>query len=218
MEQNKLDTRYDLYDKAYGKVLKEYNNNSSQDAKPLIKKLIVYGVKMVNSKSEHGDKTYEQTEENFNFGELIKACMSLLTPSEFINTFPIDKEFKNHKYEFKDYFYTKDYIAKLDKDKPIGKEINMLLWEYTNMQLTKFNIRLMGYISDLRQFQGKSSLMQEWADIMGIKTYTQYKDDKGIEFMFDEETGKTTKLVKPKPQYLKVIKTNSFVKDISKTN
>lgn len=149
MAQNKLDTKYDLYDKTYGKVLKEYNNNSSQDAKPLIKKLIVYGVKMVNSKSEYRDKTYEQTEENFNFGELIKACMSLLIPSEFINTFPIDKEFK-------DYFYTKDYIAKLDKDKPIGKEINMLLWEYTNMQLTKFNIRLMGYISDLRQFKAVS--------------------------------------------------------------
>jgi hypothetical protein len=208
MNENKLDTKYDLYDKAYNNVLEAYNNNSSQDVKPLIKKLIVYGVKMVNSKSKHEAITEEQAEYDFNFVELIKTCMASLTPNEFVNIFPIEKTFDGHKYETKDYFYTRDYIAGLDQVKPIGEEILNLLWEYTNREVRMFNVRSLGYISNLRQFQGEPSLMEEWADTIGIKTYTKLTDDKGKEFMFDKETGKTTKIKKskPKPRYLKVIK------------
>jgi len=45
-----------------------------------------------------------------------------LTPSEFMTISPIEKEYNGHKWGFKDYFYTRDYINTLDPSKPIGQE------------------------------------------------------------------------------------------------
>lgn len=172
MIRNKSDAKYKLYDKAYSNILERYNSHSNQDAKPLIKKLILYGIKMINIQKECEIATYEQVKYTFKIADHIKTCMSLLNPSEFINIFPITKDFDGHKYKCKDYFYTRDYVNKLDQAKPIGKEIDNFLWEYTNQEIGMFNVRLMGYVSDLKKFQCKPLLMQVWNDIMGLKTYT----------------------------------------------
>jgi len=48
--------------------------------------------------------------------------------------------------------------------------------------------------------------MEEWAGIMGVKTYTMHTSSKGKEFLCDRETGKTTRLRKTKPKYLRLIR------------
>jgi len=206
MQEIKLDTKYDLYDKAYSNVLEVYKSNPMKDKKLLIKKLILYGVKMINSKSKLETITKDEAEYEFNFLELIKKGMSTLTPLEFVNIFPIKKYYDGQKYEIKDYFYTRDYIKGLEQETPIGKEIEMFLWEYTNKEIRHFNVKLMKDISNLRRLQGKPSLGEEWADSVGIKTYTRHMDDKGTEFMFDKETGRTAKFTKSNPRYLKILK------------
>ena len=50
MQKIKLDTKYELYDKAFSNVLEAYESNPMQNKKLLIKKLVLYGVKMINSK------------------------------------------------------------------------------------------------------------------------------------------------------------------------
>lgn len=49
-------------------------------------------------------------------------------------------------------------------------------------------------------------MMEEWARIMGLKTYTMHTDQNGKQFLFDKETGKITRLRKPKPRYLKLVR------------
>lgn len=202
--------KHELYFQAYCNTLKiyseVYDKNPSCDFKPIIKKLIVYGVKVVNAKLDLECVTKEEAEKEFEFACIIKQLMGSLTPKEFMNLFPIAKDYKGHKYSVKDYFYTKNYINTLNQDKPIGDEMLHFLWDYHNWEITDFAINTMEYISNLRRLEGQPSLMEEFADTVGIKTYTMHTDDKGNQFLFDKESGKTTKLTKPKPRYLKLLK------------
>ncbi|HDK7140050.1 TPA: phage infection protein [Clostridium botulinum] len=208
-----LINKYNLYEKAFNNVLNEYKTNYANkielDRKPLIKKLITYGVKIVNCKrriKDNGITTKENAEVEFNFVEIIKDLMSLLTPREFMQLFPIDKEYKGYRYSMKDYFYTINYIKDFDQDSSIGDKILEFLWEYHNWEITNFNVELMCSVSKLRKFQGEPSIMEEFAETMGIKTYTMHIDAKGKQFLFEKETGKTIRVNKPKEKHLKVIK------------
>lgn len=202
----KATNKHDLYMKAFSNTLHAYMADQEQDVKPFIKKMIVYGVKAVNTKKESEAITQEDAERDFQYVEIIKSFMGSLTPGEFENLFPIKKDYKGHKYECKDYFYTRDYIENLDQDKPIGEEITMFLWEYTNLEISMFTVNCMSYMSSLRKLAGEPSLMEEWAGIMGVKTYTMHTDPKGKQFLFDKETGKTTSVKKARPRYLKLIR------------
>lgn len=73
-----------------------------------------------------------------------------------------------------------------------------------NEDITRFMIKLLQFTSRLRQLEGRPTLVEEFADMMGIKTYKLFRDEKGREFLLDSETGKTMR-VKPKRR-LKLIK------------
>ena len=207
MEAAQNFTKHDLYAKAYGTILKSYIDNPEQDLESLARKLIVYGVKMVNSKNEREYITQEEAELDFQFATNIKTFMGLLTPTEFMELFPISKEIRGHKYGFKDYFYTRDYLKDLDPE-PIGggKAVTKFLWEYCNWEIDEFNANLMGYLSNLRKLAGQTSMLEEWGKIMGVKTYTIHTDHKGTQFMQEHGTGKITKLRKARPRYLKLVR------------
>ena len=164
--------------------------------------MIVYGVKEVNTKKDRESITQKEAESDFEYVGIIKSFMGSLTLVEFMELFPIDKDFKGHKYETKDYFYTRDYLKGLDPDKPLGKEIDELLWEYTNREIRMFNVRLIGSMSNLRRLAGQPDMMEE----LGLKTYTMHTDPKGKQFFLDKEIGKTTKVRKARPKYLKLIR------------
>jgi len=63
-----------------------------------------------------------------------------------------------------------------------------------------------GFASDLRRMDGQPGIMEQWAQENGFKTYTMHTDSKGRQYLFDKETGKTMKVRKLRPQYLKVKK------------
>lgn len=193
--------KYPIYEKAFSRVIKARQNDKHD--RQLIIRNIFYGVKLINTLPKAA--SYDEAVSNFNFASAIKQIMGLVTPKEFMNIFPIDKDFKGYKYEMKDYFYTIDYINTLDQDKPIGDKVLEMTWEYQNMEIMHFTIAIMGFMSDIRRFEGKRSIMEEWADMNGVKTYTKHTDTQGKEFLFDKETGKTMKVNKPRPKHLKVV-------------
>lgn len=198
--------KYSLYLNAFIKTSKNYAENPAQDLTPAISKLVVYGVKAVNLKTEDKATTQEEAERNLQFGCLVQDLMSCLKPGEFIQLFPITKDFKGHRWEMKDYFYTRDYVKKLQQDKPIGEKVSDFLWEYTNREIRTFNVYLMKCMDDLRRLEGKSSLAAEWAETNNINTYSKYTDQKGREFLLDKKSCKSLRLKKKKPRYLRVIK------------
>ena len=78
-------SKYDLFYRAYERVLNRYRDNPGQDREAAIKKLVFYGSKAVNGKVLE----MEPTEWQFEFADIVKDLMSTLTPGEFENIFPI---------------------------------------------------------------------------------------------------------------------------------
>ena len=202
-----------LYTQAWCRTVKQNpdldiacKNNSDKASQLILKRIIYYGVKAVNTKQGSDLVTREVADTDFQFISIIKDLMALLTPIEFIRIFPIDKDFRGNKWGWKDYFYTRDYINGLEQGKPIGGEILNFLWEYQNTDITEFNICSMEALSNLRKLDGLPSLAEEFADEMGLKTYTVHTDSKGREFLIDKDAGKTMRVKKSKPRYLKLVK------------
>ena len=195
--------KHDLYYKAFHKIVAEFDPN--HDVNPVIKKLVVYGVKAVNTMKKPDIITREDAEFNFMYAETVRGFMTNLTPREFTNLFPINKRYDGHKSESKDYFSTINYLKTLDQDQPIGQNIDDFLWEYMSSELHIFLVHLFGFASDLRRLDGRPGIVEEWAEQNGVRSFTMYKDSKGKEYMFDKETGKTTRVRKCKPRYLKSV-------------
>ncbi len=195
-----------LYLKAWDRVLKEYTENPDVANRiQYIQRLVFYGVKFVTTKLDREYLTKEQVEHDFQLISIIKSLAGLVTPSEFMNIFPIEKEYKGNKLGMKDYFYTRDYINTLNPNEPIGEEILHFIWEYHNWDIIEFNTELMSVLSKLRQFYGYPSLGQAFADMNGIKTQTLHTGSNGQEFFIDDR-GKTVRAIKKRPRYLKLVK------------
>lgn len=170
------------------RLLERYKSNPT-DAEAAIKKYILLGVKNIITRHEPEVITMKLAELYLQEMQLITSAMASITPKEFMQLFPITKDFDGHKYQFKDYFYTRDYVNKLPQDKPIGENIHHFLWEYMNHDITEFLVKLMETVSNLRKLEGLPSLAEQWAADNGIKTYTIYTDHKGNQFLFDNEAG-----------------------------
>jgi hypothetical protein len=204
-----LMNKHDLYFNAFYNTITNYkkacNEHQTQNIKATIKKLIIYGVKTVNTKPKPEYIEIEEARSDFQFADMITNFMGTLTPIEFMNLYPIAKTYDGDKYECKDYFSTMDYIKGLNQKQPIGKEIMNLLWDYQNWELRNFNVRILSYMSNLRQLDGHASLFEEFADTVGLDIQTMHTDSNGTQFVLDKKTGKTTKLNKSKPKYLRMV-------------
>lgn len=197
--------KHQLYLNAFFNEIKTFDLQNPGQAS--VKKLVFYGVKAVNTKREQRTITMEEAATNFQFTDLVQGLIGLLKPSEFVTVFPISKEYDGHKYQTKDYFYTRDYLLELP-DEPIGSinKVMEFLWEYHNREVSRFVVHTLGYASDLRKLDGQPSIMEEFCAENGIKTYTKHTYQNGKKFMVDNETGKSVRIKKKVPRYLKLIK------------
>jgi len=196
--------KHDLYYKAFSNTVIDWDKNEGGNIKEYIAKAIYYGIKTVITKPKAN--IYQEAIKDFQFANVIMDLIGTLTPGEFMNIFPINKIFTGHKYDTKDYFYTRDYINTLNPNEPIGDNKAEFLWEYTNINVTLFNVQLMSYMDTVNKLQGKPTLTEEFIRDTGLKTYSKFTDQRGREFFIDSETGKTKRVNKPRPKHLKLIK------------
>jgi len=195
----------DLYLNAFIHVIENWLDNPEQEYKPVFKKLIVYGVKYINA-HEPQNYTRENVENKFEFADTIMSMMADLTPKEFMNLFPISKEYDGHRWGTKDYFYTMEHVKKLSLDEPIGEKIDDFLWNYTNHEVNAFLVNLLCFASDLRRFDTGKGIMEEFCEQNGIPTYSLYKDGTGKKYLLNNQTGRTMGVRKVRPKYLRVLK------------
>lgn len=198
-----MSVNHEMYERAYNRLLERYKSNP-EDAKAAIKKLMFLGVKRIITRHEPALITQELADLYFQQIQVIIGAMALLIPKEFIQLFPITKDYNGHKYQSKDYFYTMDYVNKLPRNEPIGENINEFLWKYMNNDITEFMVKSMQAVSNLRRLEGLPSLSEQWTADNGIKTYSMHTDHKCNQFLIDRETGKTMR-VKPR-RHLHVVK------------
>lgn len=197
----------DLYFNALHNTLLEYKDklleNKNQCFRPLYKKIAFLGVKWILSREEPKYITLQEATERQEWYEILINIMSLITPKDFEETFPIDKNYIGSKYGAKDYFTTKEFLKSLEQDKPIGDKINDLLWEYQNDYIFEFVIKYIENVSAIRRLQGQPSLAEKFVEDAGLTKYYLHKDQKGKEFIVDEQ-GRSYKVKKKYP--FKVIK------------
>ncbi|PEU16796.1 MULTISPECIES: hypothetical protein [unclassified Bacillus (in: firmicutes)] len=191
-----------IYYRMFVKSTKEVYADKTHSNRDALKRLIFSAMKFISSLSKR-DEDRESLEEKLIFINTIKHFMSLLTPKEFENIFPIDKHYDGKKREVKDYFYTKEYINGLDEHSLIGEKIDEFLWEYHNIRISLFAVNSLSIISKLNRLETGKSLFEEV--FPNMKTYTMHETYGGKKIMVDNETGKTTEVKQPRPRYLKVI-------------
>ncbi len=148
----------------------------------------------------------KDAEHNLNLMRGFTDVLGQLTPNEFIQIFPIEKEYRGHKYQCRDYITTIRDLQSYDMNTSIGDKILKFLWAYHNWDIVEFEVERMCAISDLRRCNGQMGLMEEFADKHGIDTYTLDSVDG---YLINNTTGQITKVSKPKkrkPKQFKVIK------------
>ena len=167
---------------------------------------IFYGVKLIGV-TDNRALSAEGAYSRFWMIEAIKARMNSITPRELMQLFPVKKEYKGHKWGSKDYFYTMDVLRQHGLDKPMGGDVDDLLWNYMNSAIGEFVVASLGAMDELRRHSGEQSLIEEFAERNGMKLprYTMSKDKQGRRWLTNDETGGRQRVKVKRPKYLRAI-------------
>lgn len=164
--------------------------------KEKMKKYIFLNIrKIVAERHKKKKHTYEQLNNILQFMLNLTDLMGRLTPIEFMQIFPIPKEYDGEKYSVKDYFSTIQEVKKYPQDKPVGDKITEFLMEYYNHDIIEFEVMKLCLISEIRRMEGQLGVMEQFFEDNGIEPQTFHQE--GNE-MVDNETGERFKIVKPK--------------------
>lgn len=150
-------------------------------------------------------------QEVFETYKSMEMLMSLMTPEEIIRTFPITKTYDGEKMECADYFSTLSLFDGMDRGKSLflqHKEPIDILFGYQNRHIMLFLTGMFGVVDMLRMADGEDDLFTSFCKEQGLEPphkMTMHKDADGKQYMMDED-GRTFKVRKPKPRYLKVVK------------
>ena len=94
----------------------------------------------------------DNVEEKFAYISCLKNCLKKLTYREFINLFPIDKEYDGAKWEMKDYYSTIEYLNDKSLDDYIEDPLE-LIFEYNNCHIIIFGVEIMTVTSDIHRIK-----------------------------------------------------------------
>lgn len=84
-------------------------------------------------------------------------AISVLTPRELTQIFPITKRYDGARWQEKDYFYTMDKLSRLNMDRPIREQVEVfdLLLDYINRDIELFMIEVICAMNNKRQIDGR---------------------------------------------------------------
>ena len=185
---------HERYLQAFNNAL---NNAQSLDETDL-PKIVFAGVKYITT-HRYLDKDCikrEEIEQHFQFIDVVRQLLSLLTPNQFANLFPIEKTYDGEKYMVKDYFSTVEMLKNYEMDKPLGIKLDDFLWDYQNPTIGKFMVAMLSSASDLRKLDTGVGIMEEWAEKNDIETLTI---NEGSGYILNNKTHKTAPYKKSVP-------------------
>lgn len=140
-----------------------------------------------------------------------KNLLSLLTPREFLRTFPPKKSYDGSKWGSIDYFSTMEKFKDLPMDEPIntsGVDMLEFICGYSNDDVLAFNANCMLAVSRLHEAETGKDLFDSFLESQGkppLKKYYMHTDSDGKQYIIDEDGG-SVRVKKPKPRYLNVVK------------
>lgn len=189
-----------IYFKALGRVIEQDLNN-----KDIVKRLVFYGIKYINKEQP----CYHSEEELFSIINLIHYInmgIGKLMPIEIMTIFPIKKIYGGKKTNTKDYFYAMDFLQHIGMNEPIGndKKVMEFLWEYENKNTKFYLASIFTLLDEVKEYQGKISLLKEVMQEHGETTYT-YFDEENKTYRMNDKTGDIERIRKPRPRHLKLL-------------
>lgn len=194
------------YERAWNKSMKELesmqNYTSFKEIKEnhpdILKKIIFLWIKKVGKRRRDiKEETSDFIFAVFNAMHVIDSIVGLLTPREFINIFPIEKDYTGHRYECKDYFSCMEYINKIGIDNPVGgsEQVNKFLWEYWNWDVNMYMCTWMEVVSAIHIMQGGKDPIIEFMEEKGVSPLYMSVDGN---FLIDAKTGESFEISKPR--------------------
>ncbi|MCL6558098.1 MAG: hypothetical protein K6U74_04710 [Firmicutes bacterium] len=186
----------DLYWRAFRRATAQALNGD-EDA---FDRAVFYGVRLLGRERKDG---LLGDVEDFELGQALLAMIELLEPRRFVRLFPVEKTYRGAKHGFKDYFFTIQMIEEHGWDRPIGNAMEFL-WDYENPDVRNFLVSHLSRIRAIRQSQGQPGILEEWARENGIRTFRLYTDERGKQFLMDDN-GRTYPVKKARPRHLKAV-------------
>ena len=176
--------------------LNEMSNEKFLSAYPdQFKQYLYLLIKFISNAFDSGESyTKEEIKEWFYLISGVNDMVECLTPNEFMQMFPIAKDYDGEKYEVKDYFYCIEYISQMDINKPIGQENGPeFLMEYWNWDINMYMCTWMGIVNRMHQAHGGRDITEEFFESQGVHFNTYYEEDG---YMVDNVTGERHKVLK----------------------
>ena len=138
-------------------------------------------------------------EEKFTYISCLKDCLKKITYGEFVQMFPIDKEYDGAKWEMKDYYSTMEYLNDKSLDDYIEDPLE-LIFEYNNCHIIIFGVEVMSVTSDLNKIQTGIGITE------AFMFPDQYPTDSKGNLIGVNAKGKVCKVNNPRSIKLTVIK------------
>lgn len=186
------------------KAIEQIDHGDKKAINKNIEKIIWYGVKDIITSPKYDD--YELNISYFESISNIKGLIATMTLKQFMNVFPIKKEFDGHKWGVKDYFSTKEYIKStgLKPEDVIGEYALELIAEYWNDDIWMLFVKSLTTMSTIRRYEGHLSVFEEFMAAEGEDTPETFKDEKGQAYYVSN--GKPQKIKMNRRNHLKLIK------------
>ena len=145
----------------------------------------------------------------FGLMSFVKSLIATLTPRELAQLFPVRKVYDGKKWQVKDYFSTMEVLNQHGLDTPINEAVEEILWEYTNRDLSLFQVNMMSVIGKLYRAETGRDMLVEFFEEQGcpLTTYSEVINPaNGKRFMRNNTTGEFMQVMKPRPRHLKVVR------------
>ncbi len=169
-----------LYLKAMGQKSKKISKES----------FLLYGVKYINlTENEFVERGLEDIRYMLSFTNILISIADRLTPSELLNVFPVDKDYRGEKYGTKDYFTTMAVLREHGMNKPLGDDAERVLFDYMNKDIFNFMIACRHLADRLSYMEGKEASLEG-------------RSGKGFSI---DAAGRRQEVYKKQPDYLKAL-------------
>ena len=144
----------------------------------------------------------EVIEAGFDTIEFVSYMLRHFTPKEFMQMFPVEKDYDGRRYEVKDYFTTMETVREIGIHNRIGDRVEEFLFGYCNDDINKYMVTWMMIVNRMHQLNGGRDVLIEFMEEQGVHPRTLHEEDG---YFVDDETGEKYEIKKPVQKFQKFL-------------
>lgn len=121
-----------------------------------------FGSEFLKNDSRKKSKSFHEIKWKYLHCKNIMEAIGKITPKDFMQMFPVDKNYERHKWGEKDYFFTMKRLGNIVQ--PIGTEQEAadFLWDYVNSDADFFFMNWLDVVDDLKIYCAEEEPYNKW--------------------------------------------------------